>query len=120
MAGDPTVVVRDIQDPASARNVCTFDPAALAPQFVSPTTVSYETPDNQIVKAELAGGATTVMATYGSGFGSGQYSISPDGRSVTYLDGNAWHLAGPSGNRLLTTLPAAPGRGTNPDEDDSF
>lgn len=120
VAGDPTVVVRDIQDPAAARNLCTFDPAALAPQFVSATTVSYETPGNQIVKADLAGGATTVMATYASGFGSGQYSISPDGRSVSFLDGNSWRLAGPSGSRVLATLPAAPGRGTNPDEDDSF
>lgn len=119
VAGDPTVVVRDIQDPAAARNLCTFDPSALAPQFVSATTVSYETPANQIVKADLAGGPTTVMATYASGFGSGQYSISPDGRSVSYLDGNSWRLAGPSGSRVLATLPAVPGRGTNPDEDDS-
>ncbi|HUY72965.1 MAG TPA: hypothetical protein VMW11_00470 [Candidatus Dormibacteraeota bacterium] len=120
VAGDPTVVVRDIQDPANAKNLCTFDPAALAPQFVTATTVTYETPDNQIVKADLASGATAVMATYGTGFGSGQYAVSPDGNSVTYMDGNAWRLAGPSGNRVLTTLPAAPGRGTNPDEDDSF
>ncbi|HSP10281.1 MAG TPA: hypothetical protein VLU92_11880 [Candidatus Dormibacteraeota bacterium] len=120
VAGDPTVVVRDIQDPANAKNLCTFDPAALAPQFVNATTVAYETPSNQVVKADFAGGATTVLATYGSGLGSGQYSVSPDGRSVTYMDGNAWRLAGPSGNRVLTTLPAAPGRGTNPDEDDSF
>jgi Tol biopolymer transport system component len=120
VAGDPTVVVRDIQDPSNAKNVCTFDAAAQAPQFVSATVVAYETPDHQIVKADLASGATTVLATYGSGFGSGQYSISPDGRSVTYMDGNAWHLAGPAGNRVLTTLPAVPGRGTNPDEDDSF
>ncbi|MGA8922791.1 MAG: hypothetical protein WB682_06570, partial [Candidatus Dormiibacterota bacterium] len=120
VAGDPTVVVRDIQDPANAKNVCSFDPTAQAPQFVSATTVAYETPDNQIVKADLATGATTVMATYSAGFGSGQYAISPDGSSVTYMDGNAWHLARPSGNRVLSTLPAVPGRGTNADEDDSF
>ena len=120
VAGDPTVVVRDIQDPANAKNLCTFDPAAQAPQFVSAAAVAYETPDNQIVKADLAAGATTVIATYAAGAGSGQYAISPDGSSVTYLDGNAWHLARPSGNRVLSTLPAVPGRGTNPDEDDSF
>jgi hypothetical protein len=120
VVGDPTVVVRDIQDPANAHNLCTFDAAALAPQFVSAGSVAYETAGNQIIKADLASGATTVLASYGSGFGTGQYSISPDGRSVTYLDGNAWHLAGPSGNRVLTTLPAVPNRGTNPDEDDSM
>ena len=120
VAGDPTVVVRDIQDPSHARNLCSFDPAATAPQFVSATQVAYETAANQIIKAELTSGSTTVLASYSSGFGSGQYSISPDGRSVTYLNGNAWHLAGPSGDRVLTTLPPVPGRGTSPDEDDSF
>jgi hypothetical protein len=119
VAGDPTVVVRDIQDPANAKNLCSFDPTAQAPQFVNAATVAYETPANQIVKADLATGATTVVATYSAGFGSGQYAFSPDGSSVTYIDGNAWHLTGPSGNRVLTTLPAVTGRGTNPDEDDS-
>ena len=120
VSGDPTVVVRDIQDPSHARNLCSFDPAAIAPQFVSATQVAYETAGNQIIKADLAGGSTTVLASFAAGFGSGQYSFSPDGRSVTYLNGNAWHLAGPSGDHVLTTLPAVPGRGTNPDEDDSF
>jgi hypothetical protein len=113
-------VVRDIQDPANAKNVCAFDAAALAPQFVSATTVAYETSDNQIIKADLVSGATSILGTYGSGTGSGQYAFSPDGRSVTYLDGNAWRLAAPSGNRVLSTLPAVPGRGVSPNQDDSF
>ena len=120
VVGDPTVVVRDIQDPANARNLCSFDSSVLAPQFVGATSVAYETSANQIIKADLVTGATAIIATYSSGFGSGQYAISPDGRSVTYLDGNAWHLAGPSGNRVLSTLPPVPGRGVNPSEDDSF
>ncbi|HEX2647240.1 MAG TPA: hypothetical protein VHO95_08420, partial [Candidatus Dormibacteraeota bacterium] len=120
VVGDPTVVVRDIQDPANARNLCSFDSSVLAPQFVSATSVAYETSANQIIKADLVSGATAILATYSSGFGSGQYAISPDGRSVTYLDGNAWHLAGPAGNRVLSTLPAVPPRGVNPNEDDSY
>jgi hypothetical protein len=120
VSGDPTVVVRDIQDPANAKNVCRFDPAAMSPQFVSATTVAYETASNELIKADLTTGATTLIATFGGGLGSGQYSVSPDGRSVTYLDGNAWHLINASGNKVLTTLPAVPGRGVNPDEDDLF
>src|SRR5207253_3048567 len=85
------------------------------------SAVAYETADNQIIQAQFAGGPTTLLATYGAGvIGSGQYAISPDGRSVTYLDGNTWRLAGPTGNKVLSTLPAVPGRGVNPDEDDSF
>ena len=120
VVGDPTIVVRDIQDPANAKNLCTIDSTALAPQFVSASAVAYETQDNQIVVAPLAGGPTTLVSTYAPGFGSGQYAISPDGRSVTYLDGNNWRLAGPSGNRVLATLPAVPGRGVSPNQDDSF
>ena len=120
VVGDPTVVVRDIQDPANAHNVCNFDTAAQSPQFVSATSVAYETPGHQIITADLSSGATTLIATYAAGFDSGEYAVSPDGRSVTYLDGNAWHVAGPTGNRTLTTLPDLPARGTSPDEDDSF
>ena len=120
VVGDPTVVLRDIQDPANAHNLCTLDSTALTPQFVSAGAIAYETSGNQIIRADLATSATTVLASYGAGFNSGQYSISPDGRSVTYIDGNAWHLAGPSGNRVLTTLPGVPNRGTNANEDDSM
>lgn len=119
VVGDPTIVIRDIQDPVNARNVCTIDATALSPQFVSGTTIAYENADNQIIEADLARGTTAVVATFSTGFGSGQYAISPDGRELTYLDANAWHLVGPSGNRVLTNLPAVPGRGVGP-EDDSF
>jgi hypothetical protein len=120
ITGDPTIVVRDIQDPANAKTLCRFDATATSPQFVSATRVAYETPDNQIVIADLASGISKVIATFSAGFGSGQYSISPDGNSVTYVDGNAWHLITQSGNKLLTTLPAVGGRGVNADEDDNF
>src|SRR5690348_2385336 len=43
VVGDPTVVVRDIQDPANAKNLCTFDSAAQAPVFVNGGAVAYET-----------------------------------------------------------------------------
>jgi hypothetical protein len=39
---------------------------------------------------------------------------------MTYLDTDGWHLIGPAGNRVLATLPAAPGRGISPNQDDSF
>ncbi|TMD29782.1 MAG: hypothetical protein E6I92_00290, partial [Chloroflexi bacterium] len=112
--------MRAIQDPAHSRNLCTFDTTALSPQFVSGTTIAYETPSSQIVSSDLAGGRAVVLATYTAGFDSGQYAFSPDGRSMTYLDTNAWHLVTSSGNRVLSTLPAAPGRGISVNQDDSF
>jgi hypothetical protein len=120
VGADPGIVIRDIQDPANAKTVCRFDPGVLNPQFVSATRVAYETSQNQIVVADLASGITKVIATFSPGFGSGLYSVSPDGASVTYLDGNAWHLISGPGNKVLTTLPPVPNRGLNPDEDDTF
>ncbi len=121
VVGDPTVVLRDIQDPSNAKNLCTLDSNTIGAQFISASAIAYVTPDSQIVEAQLAGGPTSLLATFSGGvLTSGQFSISPDGRSMTYLDVNAWHLVSPSGNRVLTTLPAVPGRGINPDEDDSF
>jgi len=120
VTGDSTVVIRDIQDPANAHNLCAFDAGAQSPRFISGSVVAYETAGNQLVSADLTSGATTVLATYAAGFGSGQYSISPDGRSVTFLDGSSWRQSGPSGGKLLSTLPATPGRGVNQDEDDSY
>jgi hypothetical protein len=131
VVGDPVIVVRDIQDPANARNLCTIDAGLASPQafgpvatpsvkFVAQTSIAYQTTDLKIIQADLTSGNTNVMATYHSGFGSGQYSISSDGKSVTYIDGNAWHLAGPSGDKVLTTLPPMPARAVGPEEDDSY
>jgi Tol biopolymer transport system component len=120
VVGDPTIVVRDIQDPAHARNLCTFDSSVLSPQFVTGSRVAYETADNQIIEADLAGGGTTLVATYSSGFDSGQYAFSADGKSLSYLDTDGWHLVSPAGHRVLATLPAAPGRGVSANQDDSL
>ena len=120
VVGDPTVVVRDIQDPANAKNLCTFDSTVLAPQFVSASEVAYETSDNSIIRAQFGATGAVHVATYSAGLGSGQYAISPDGHAVTFLDGNRWYLTGPAGARVLSTLPAVPARGINPSQDDSF
>jgi Tol biopolymer transport system component len=115
VVGDPVIVVRDIQDPANAKNLCTIDAGAQSPQFISGSSVAYQTSDAKIIKADLAAGTTTILAT-----SSGQFAISPDGTSISYVSGNGWHLAGPSGDRVLTTLPPVPARGVNHDEDDYY
>lgn len=120
VTGSATVVVRDIQDPARARNLCQFAGNAFNPQFVSATVVAYVTASGQIVKTDLSGGGTTLLANPGAGFAPGLYSVSADGSAVTYLNGDGWHLADAAGDRLLTTLPPVPGRGVSPDEDDTF
>jgi hypothetical protein len=120
VTGSATIVVRDIQDISHPQTICTFDPAALSPRFVSGLQVAYETAAGQIVRADLAGGGTTVMTSRASGFFGSLFAVSPDGQSVTYMDDTAWHLANSSGDHLLTTLPAIPGRGVDPNQDDTF
>jgi hypothetical protein len=114
-------VVRDIQDPAHARNLCTFDSNVVSPHFISGTEVAYVTTDRQIVRAQLSGGSATSVATFGgSVLNSGQYAFSPDGSSMTYIDGSDWHFVAHGVNRVLATLPGVLARGVNPDQDDSF
>lgn len=120
VVGDPTIVVRDIQDPANAKSLCSIDANVISPQFVSAAVIAYELPDGKMIEAPLNGGPTTLVATFTPGFGSGSYAISPDGRLVTYIDGNQWRLVGPSGNRVLSTLPAAPNRGIDQSQDDLY
>ena len=117
VVGDPTVVVRDIQDPANAKNLCTFDASAQAPLFVSGGAVAYQTASHQIIRADLATGATSIVATYGA---AGQYAVSPDGTSFTYIDGPGWHLVKGSSNKVVSTLPPVPGRGIDPTQDDLY
>ena len=119
VSGDPTIVVRDIQDPANARNLCTFAPGAISPQFVSAGTIAYETADNQILKTAAGAGGSTAVAVFTTP-GSGQYAFSPDGTAMSYLDGAAWRLVDATGNHLLATLPAATSRVPVPDQDSIF
>ena len=120
VVGNPTVVVRDIQDPANARTLCTFDGATQAQQFVSAGIVAYETLDHKIVEASLSGGPGTIVASYTQGFDSGLYAFSPDGGALTYINGHDWHLASASSDRVLTTMPALPGRGVSATQDDEY
>lgn len=120
VSGDPTIVVRDIQDPANARNVCSFGPGALAPRFAGPGSVAYQTSDGEILRVTAGSPSSTVLATVSTP-GSGQYAFSPDGAAMTYLDGPQWRIVDASGgNRLLATLPAASTRPTVADQDSVF
>src|SRR5437879_13739359 len=60
VVGDPTIVVRDIQHPPNAKNLCTIDSTALAPKLVSASAVAYDTRDNQNLVAPLHGGPTAL------------------------------------------------------------
>ena len=108
VAGDPTVVVRDIQDPANARSLCTFDSSVLSPLFVSASAVAYETADNQIIQAQFAGGPTTLLATYGAGvIGSGSVRDQP-GRQVGHVS-RRQHVAARRADRKQSAFDLARG-----------
>ncbi|MEP7105816.1 MAG: hypothetical protein ABI838_08215 [Chloroflexota bacterium] len=122
VAGDATVVVRDITDVASPTNVCTIagNPAGI--RFVNEGRIAYLDGSGRVISEGLgdAAGDVRVEATAVNGFGS-RFAFSPDGRSITYIAGdNTWHLKTPAGDRVLATMPAVPGRGVNQDEDDYF
>jgi hypothetical protein len=130
LEGSTTVILRDITNTSAAQTICTFT-GTIGPHFATASVVGYAdgsqstgSPGN-IKRVDLAAGVATTVASWGrSGFGSGSFDWSPDGTRLTYIGAGApgptWHLVSGGTDRLLTTLPAVPGRGTSPQSDDDF
>lgn len=127
VTGSSTVVLRDITNLASAHTICTFA-GSVSPRFATASVVGYmqggdaSTP-GKIVRLDLASATSTDAASWPSGgSGSGFFDWSPDGRSLTYIGGSstgtAWHLVSGGHDLVLATLPAVPGRGVSPQDDD--
>src|SRR5438067_2985402 len=126
LAGSNSVVLRDITNLAAPQTLCTFS-EPIAPRFVSASVVSWaENAGNapgDVARVELPAGNQTDPASWtSSGFDAGLFDWSPDGSSLTYIGpgspGPAWHLKTGGTDRVLTTLPAVPGRGVDPHNDD--
>src|SRR5258708_4749272 len=74
---------------------------------------------------DLFTGNTTVAATWSGGaFMDGLHAWSPDRGFLAYVTSDAsavnLHLLSGGGDRVVATLGAVPGRGSNPNEDDAY
>jgi hypothetical protein len=78
-----------------------------------------------IAVLDLFNGASTVAATWsGGGFMDGLHAWSPDRGFLAYVTSDTsavnLHLLSGGGDRVVASMGAVPGRGFNPNEDDSY
>jgi Tol biopolymer transport system component len=133
MQGSTSPVLADVGDAKNPRTLCTLSGGSFQPQLVTQTMISWYATQgspgtngtSMIAVLDLFTGTSTVAATWSGGsFMDGLHAWSPDRGFLAYVASDssavALHLLSGGGDRVVATLGAVPGRGTNPNEDDSF
>ncbi len=133
MQGATNPVLADVTNAKAPHTLCTLTGAAVQPQLVTQTMISWYasqggpgSPGTSVIAVlDLFSGTSTIAASWtGGGFLDGLHAWSPDRGFLAYVtsDGSAvsLHLLSGGGDRTVATMGAVPGRGTNPNEDDAY
>ena len=133
LQGAANPVLADVTKPTSLRTLCGISGGAFQPQLVTQTMISWYatqgTPTasgtSMIAVLDLFTGTSTIAATWSGGsFMDGLHAWSPDRGFLAYIASNAssvtLHLLSGGGDRVVATMGPVPGRGPNPNEDDSY
>ncbi|HEY3085490.1 MAG TPA: hypothetical protein VGK28_08525, partial [Candidatus Dormibacteraeota bacterium] len=133
LQGATTPVLADVSSANSPRTLCGISGGAFQPQLVTQRMISwYATQGNPtnsgtsvIAVLDLFSGISTVAATWSGGsFMDGLHAWSPDRGFLAYIasdaNGVTLHLLSGGGDRVVATLGPVPGRGPDPNQDDSY
>jgi hypothetical protein len=133
MQGSTTQVVADVTDPKSPHPFCTITGGSWQPQIVTQSMISWYasqgTPGatglSLIAALDLFRGTSTIAASWQGGSAiDGLHAWSPDRGFLAYVTSDPsavnLHLLSGGGDRVVATMGAVPGRGVNPNEDDSY
>src|SRR5947209_5769340 len=134
LQGGSGLVVADVSDPKAPKTLCGISgPAALQPELVTQTMISWNATQGSpgasgtsvVAVLDLATGSSTVAATWSGGaFLDGLHAWSPDRGFLAYVtsdgSGVALHVVSGGGDRVIASYGSVPGRGFNPNEDDSY
>src|ERR1700716_1782612 len=133
MQGSANLIIADVTDPKNPKPICTISGGSGQPQIVTQSMVSWyatqgtagATGTSMIAALDLFGGTSTVAASWqGGSFMDGLHAWSPDRGFLAYVTSDATavslHLLSGGGARVVATMGAVPGRGTNPNEDDAY
>ena len=133
MQGATSPVVADVTDPKNPKTICAISGGSWQPQLVTQTLIAWYAsqgtpgaPGQSLIAAlDLSTGSSTVAASWqGGGFLDGMYAWSPDRGFLAYVTADSssvnLHLLSGGGDRVVASLGAVPGRGVNPNEDDSY
>jgi hypothetical protein len=133
LQGAPNPVVADVSDARNPRTLCGISGGNFQPQLVTQTMISWSATQGSpgtagtsvIAVLDLFTGTSTVAATWsGGGFMDGLHAWSPDRGFLAYVASEsnsvALHILSGGGDRVVATMGPVPGRGPNPNEDDSY
>ena len=133
LQGGPNTVLADVTDAKAPRTLCGITGGAFAMQLVTQTMVSWSATQGSpgtsgsslIAVLDVFSGASAMVASWsGGGFMDGLHAWSPDRGFLAYIASDAGgvnlHLLSGGGDRVVAQLGAVPGRGINPNEDDSY
>jgi len=133
LQGTANPVLADVSNAKAPRTLCGISGGAFQPELVTQTMISwYATQGNPsasgtsvIAVLDLFTGTSTVAATWSGGsFMDGLHAWSPDRGFLAYVASDqgsvTLHLLSGGGDRVVATMGAVPGRGSNPNEDDSY
>src|ERR1700737_2318879 len=133
MQGATNPLVADVTDPKNPKPICTITGASWQPQIVTQSLLSWyatqgspgATGTSMIAALDLFGGTSTVAASWqGGSFMDGLHAWRPDRGFLAYIPSDptavSLHLLSGGGDRVVATMGAVPGRGTNPNEDDAY
>ena len=133
LQGAPNPVLADVSDAKSPKTLCGITGGTFSPELVTQTMISWYASQGSptaagtsvIAVLDLFTGTSTIAATWSGGsFMDGLHAWSPDRGFLAYLASDAnnvqLHLLSGGGDQVVATLGPVPGRGRNPNEDDSY
>ena len=133
LQGSPSPVLADVSNATAPQTLCGISGGSFQPELATQTMISwYATqgspgaPGTSVIAVlDLFGDVSTIAATWsGGGFMDGLHAWSPDRGFLAYVASDpssvTLHLLSGGGDRVVATMGAVPGRGSNPNEDDSY
>jgi hypothetical protein len=133
LQGAANPILADVSDAKVPRTLCGISGGNFQPELVTQTMISWYAsqggpghPGSSVIAVlDLFSGTSTVAASWSGGdFLDGLHAWSPDRGFLAYVTSDptevALHLLSGGGDRVVATLGAVPGRGSNPNEDDSY
>jgi hypothetical protein len=133
LQGSSTPVLADVSNAKAPQTLCGISGGNFQPQLATQTMISWSATQGNpstagtslIAVLDLFSGTSTVAATWsGGGFMDGLHAWSPDRGFLAYVASDptsvSLHLLSGGGDRVVSKMGAVPGRGFNPNEDDSY
>lgn len=133
LQGAANPVLADVTDAKNPRALCTITGGSWQPQLVTQTMISWSATlgnpgtagSSVIAVLDMFGGVSTIAAAWqGGGFMDGLHAWSPDRGFLAFVTSDAssvkLHLLSGGGDRVVASMGPVPGRGFNPNEDDSY